>query len=83
MPPGFVIGAPAYAAFCDEHDLRARLAAELSDFDANDTTALETAAGHARELVAQAPLPGWLHDEIVRSYRELAGEEGDVAVAVR
>ncbi len=25
VPPGFVIGAPAYAAFCDESGVRARL----------------------------------------------------------
>ena len=29
VPPGFVVGAPAYAAFCDESGLRERLASAL------------------------------------------------------
>ena len=29
VPPGFVIGAPAYMAFCEAQDLRDRIAAEL------------------------------------------------------
>ena len=45
VPPGFVIGAPAYAAFCEAGGLRARVAATLADLDVDDTTALGRALG--------------------------------------
>jgi phosphoenolpyruvate synthase/pyruvate phosphate dikinase len=41
VPPGFVIGAPAYAAFCDGHGLRDRIAAALEDLDPDDPEGLE------------------------------------------
>jgi len=83
VPPGFVVGAAAYAAFCDEHGLRERLAAELAAVDPDDTAGLDAAAARARALVAESPMPAWLRDEIVGAYRALAGDEADVAVAVR
>ena len=60
VPPGFVVGAPAYAAFVDESGLRERIAASLEDVDVDDMAALEAACaevrtrdrGHAR---ARAP----------------------------
>jgi pyruvate, water dikinase len=80
VPPGFVVGATAYAAFCDESGLRERIAAELDGLDVDDTAALEAAAQRARALVAQTPVPAALADAIVAAYRELGD---DVAVAVR
>ena len=83
VPPGFVVSAPAYAAFCEESGLRARLAEQLRDVDVDDTLALEAAARGAGELVAATPMPGWLEEAIVAAYRELAGGDRDQAVAVR
>jgi pyruvate,water dikinase len=80
VPPGFVVGAPGYAAFCDASGLRDRIAAALADVDVNDTMALDAGATKAQQLVAEAPMPGWLHDSIVTAYRELGD---DVPVAVR
>lgn len=83
VPPGFVVGAPAYAAFCDADGLRERLAAELDGVDVDDTTALDAAATRARAIVAQAPIPGELRDEVVTAYRALVGDAADAPVAVR
>ena len=82
VPPGFVVGAPAYAAFCDERDLRSRLAALLAATDVDDTAALEAAAVEARAMVESEPIPGWLDAAIRAAWAELAGGE-DIAVAVR
>jgi pyruvate,water dikinase len=83
VPPGFVVGAPAYAAFCAEGGLRKQLSAALDGVDVEDTGALEHAAGCAREIVAQASMPGWLSAAISAAYRELCGEDDEVPVAVR
>ena len=51
VPPGFVVGAPAYAALCDESGLRMRLTQLLGGLDADDTAALTALAEQARALV--------------------------------
>ena len=82
VPGGFVVGAPAYAAFCDEHGLRSRLGGLLEGIDVDDTSALETAAAEARAMVEREPVPGWLETAIRDAFAQLdAGE--DIAVAVR
>ena len=82
VPPGFVIGAPAYAAFCTESGLRDRLAETLSDVDVDDPDALEAAAKRARTLVLGTPVPADLERQITTAYRELSGAV-DLPVAVR
>jgi pyruvate, water dikinase len=83
VPPGFVIGAPAYAAFCEESGLRSRLEEVLGELDIEDGAALEVAAADARRAVLEAPMPADLQDAIVSAYRDLAGADTDRAVAVR
>ena len=93
VPPGFVIGAPAYAAFCEDSGVRARLDEILAAVDVEDGTALEAASAASRQTVLDAPMPPALQDAIVSAYRDLAGSEEaggdrvrvnpDVAVAVR
>jgi pyruvate,water dikinase len=83
VPPGFVVGAGAYAAFCDASDVRDGLAATLAGVDVDDTATLEGAATAARDIVQRAPVPSWLHDAIATAYAELCAGEGDVPVAVR
>jgi len=83
VPPGFVVGAPAYASFCAESGVRAQLEAILHDIDVEDGTALEAAASAARQAVLDANMPPALEQAIVAGYRSLAGGEQDVAVAVR
>ena len=83
VPPGFVIGAPAYAAFCDATGLRARLEDTLSAVDVDDPAALRDASERARRMVEEAPVPEWLVEAIRGAYRELAEGDTDPAVAVR
>ncbi len=83
VPPGFVIGAPAYAAFCEETGLRERIAARLSDLDVEDTAALERASEEVRAEIGREEIPGRLAAAIRAGYAELVGEEGDAPVAVR
>jgi pyruvate, water dikinase len=83
VPPGFVIGAPAYAAFCEEARLRARIAERLADLDVEDTAALERASREVREEIEREPIPEWLAERIRGAYEELVGAGGDAPVAVR
>ncbi len=83
VPPGFVVGAPAYAAFCDPTGLRERIEERLSAVDVEDTAALDAAAEETRRMVESAPIPGWLAESIRDAYAKLAGHDESVAVAVR
>ena len=83
VPPGFVIGAPAYGAFCEETGLRDRLTEALQGVDEEDTAALAAAAAEARDALDASPMPDWLEQAIRSAYDELCGSEGEVAVAVR
>ena len=51
VPEGFVVGAPAYAAFCEQTGLRERLAELLDGVDVEDTAALQAASAAARAAV--------------------------------
>ena len=79
VPPGFVVGAPAYAAFCEETGVRDWIAALLDPVDVDDTEALGTAARAARELLERAAMPRWLRDAIAAAYDELVGDEPSLA----
>ncbi|HMI80527.1 MAG TPA: phosphoenolpyruvate synthase [Solirubrobacterales bacterium] len=83
VPPGFVVGAPAYADFCDDTGLRDRIAARLEGLDVDDTAALERASGEVREAIEREPVPDWLESRIRGAYEDLVGEGGEDPVAVR
>ena len=83
VPPGFVVGAPAYAAFRVQTGLADRLKAALADLDVEDTAALQRAAGQAREAVRDSTPPAWLTQAIGAAYDQLVQGDGDAAVAVR
>jgi pyruvate,water dikinase len=83
VPPGFVVGAPAYAATCEQSGLRERLAQLLDGLDADDTAELEARAQQARALVLDTPLPPALARAIRDAYGALCGDDVDVPVAVR
>jgi pyruvate,water dikinase len=82
VPPGYVVTAAAYAAFCDP-GLRARIAARIADVDVEDTAELDRAAGEIRAMIEAEPLPDWLEDAIRDAYEALRGEGPEPAVAVR
>lgn len=83
VPPGFVVGAPAYAAYCQETGLAQRLAQLLSGLDVEDTTVLQDAAAQARQAVTDSEMPSWLADAIAAAYEQLTDGHDDVPVAVR
>src|SRR5271165_4757442 len=83
VPPGFVIGAPTYAAFCTQTGLRERLAALLDPVNVEDTAALQAAATAAREMFDSTPIPEPLQQAILKSYEQLVGEDSQAPVAVR
>ena len=80
VPQGFVVGAPAYAAFCEQTGLRERLAALLDGVDVEDTDALAKATAGARALFDQTPMPQWLAERIRDACREAGIAEVPVAV---
>ncbi|HTU86342.1 MAG TPA: phosphoenolpyruvate synthase [Solirubrobacteraceae bacterium] len=83
VPPGFVVGAPAYAEFRHQSGLSDRLEAILGKLDVEDTAALRAASEQARQAIADTDMPAWLADAIGGAYEGLSGEEPDVPVAVR
>ena len=83
VPPGFVIGAPAYAAFRDHAGMAGRLQTLLGDLDVEDAIALRQAAGEARLMVNETDMPDWLTDAIGAAHRRLVVGESDAGVAVR
>ncbi len=82
VPPGFVVGAIAYAAFCDARGLRDRIATRLAPVDVDDPSALGEAAADVRAMVEAEPIPEAVEHEIRRAYAELVGGP-DPPVAVR
>ncbi|MFY9265900.1 MAG: PEP/pyruvate-binding domain-containing protein, partial [Solirubrobacterales bacterium] len=83
VPPGFVIGATAFAGFCDETGLRARLAQLLAGVDVEDDDALRDAADAARAAIDATAVPDSIARAIEQSYARLRGGEDAMPVAVR
>ena len=80
VPPGFVVGAPAYALFVTEGGLRGRIAGRLEGLDVDDPEALRRAADDVRAMVAAEPVPASVEQELRDAYEELGP---DASVAVR
>ncbi|HXR29497.1 MAG TPA: phosphoenolpyruvate synthase [Solirubrobacteraceae bacterium] len=83
VPPGFVVGAPSYARYCEESGVRKRLDEILADVDIENGDALEAASAESRQAVLDTPMGDDLRSAIISAYRELVGDERDAPVAVR
>jgi pyruvate,water dikinase len=84
VPDGFAVTAQAYRHVLDQADAWPRLRQALDGLDVRDVNELAARARMARDIVAQAPLPGELVAEIVQGWRRLQRLYGDdVTVAVR
>jgi pyruvate,water dikinase len=83
VPDGFVVGAPAYAAFCAQTGLRERLAELLDHVDVEDTAALQAASDAARTLFDDTEMREPLRREVLSSLEQLVGDEIDAPLAVR
>ncbi len=83
VPPGFVVGAPVYAAFVSRTGLRERIEARLVGLDVDDSDALEQAAIDCRTLIEADPIPDDIAHAIRHNYELLAGDDPEAPVAVR
>ena len=84
VPGGFVVGAPAYAAFCDAGGLRGRIEERLDGVDVDESEALGAAAAEVRTMVEAEPVPAFVEQAIRAAYGELtANDVADAPVAVR
>jgi pyruvate,water dikinase len=83
VPAGFVVGAPAYAAFCDGGGLRSRVADALASVDVDDPADLDRASAEVRKMVEAEPFPEAVERDIRAAYAGLVGAESDAPVAVR
>ncbi|NGM69620.1 phosphoenolpyruvate synthase [Natronolimnobius sp. AArcel1] len=81
VPPGFVVTAGTYRSFIEAAEIDEELF-EAVDVDADDSSALATAADRAQELILETPFPEDLREEIITTYRDIGGEE-EAFVAVR
>lgn len=78
VPPGFVVGAPAYDYFLERNDLRPRIASLLAGADPKNVQGLQVLSQEAKGLIAGVELPSELRDAIAAAYERLGG--GPVAV---
>ena len=83
VPPGFVVGAPAYALFVDRGGLRERIASRLEELDVDDSDALAQASADLRAMVMSEPTPEPLAESIREAYAGLADGGPPPPVAVR
>jgi len=85
VPGGFVVGAPAYAEFCDSGGLRERIAERLGSVDVDDTEELAAATAEVREMIEAEAIPDAVEAAIRSGYEGVAAEAGeaDAPVAVR
>jgi pyruvate,water dikinase len=83
VPNGFAITTEGYRYMLEQAQAWAPLCAVLDGLDANDADDLKCRGARARSIVYNAPLPPKLRAEILRAYRELRAEYGDLTVAVR
>jgi pyruvate,water dikinase len=83
VPSGFVIGAPAYAAFCDSTGLRRRLQEILAGLDPEDTEQLQARATAAHQASHTTPVPHSIMSQITAAWDRLRAGDPEVPVAVR
>ena len=84
VPPGFVIGAPAYAAFCDRAACASGSQQRLSGVDVEDTGELERAAEEiASDDRDRSRCPSGSPRRSAMPTAELGEGDPEVAVAVR
>ena len=80
VPPGFVVGAPAYLRAMDEGGVRAEISRLERSIDVDDAAALDEGSARLQELVRKAGLPAPLRSELLDAYHRLGAS---VSVAVR
>jgi pyruvate,water dikinase len=83
VPDGFATTAAAYRVALAFGGLDTRIADRVADLDVEDVEALTAAGAEIRRWIGEAELPADLAAAISQAYRELAGGEPELPVAVR
>lgn len=83
VPGGFATTAQAYRDFLEESGLNAKIQAELDSLNVDDVQALTETGAKIRQWVIDTPLIPELESEIREAFAALAGDNPDIAVAVR
>ncbi|XID75779.1 phosphoenolpyruvate synthase [Alkanindiges sp. WGS2144] len=83
VPGGFATTAQAYRDFLEQSGLNAKIQAELDQLNVDDVQALTRTGAKIRQWIIDTPLTAELESEIRTAFAELAGDNPDIAVAVR
>ncbi|MGO0307173.1 phosphoenolpyruvate synthase [Endozoicomonas acroporae] len=83
VPGGFATTAEAYRDFLDGSGLYDRIHTLLDELDIDDIQQLTQAGANIRQWIMDEPFRPEFEQAIVNSYRELCGDQEDLAVAVR
>lgn len=83
VPGGFATTAQAYRDFLEQSGLNAKIQAELDSLNVDDVQALTETGAKIRQWVIDTPLIPELEQEIREAFAALAGDNPDIAVAVR
>jgi pyruvate,water dikinase len=83
VPDGFAITAEAYRHFISVNDLGGLIRDRITGLDTSNIQDLADCGRSIRETILKASLPTDLEQEIVASYQELSGPDGEIDVAVR
>lgn len=83
VPGGFATTAQAYRDFLEQSGLNAKIQAELDSLNVEDVQALTETGAKIRQWVIDTPLTSELESEIREAFAALAGDNPDIAVAVR
>ncbi len=83
VPGGFATSAEAYRDFLDGSGLYDRIHTLLDELNIDDIQQLTQAGARIRQWIMDEPFRPEFEEAIVKSYRELCGDQDDLAVAVR
>ncbi|WP_437882128.1 phosphoenolpyruvate synthase [Pseudomonas sp. LRF_L74] len=83
VPGGFATTAQAYRDFLEQSGLNDRIHAALDALDVDDVNALAKTGAQIRQWVMDAEFPERLDQEIRKAFAEMAGNNDNMAVAVR
>ncbi|MGI2027967.1 phosphoenolpyruvate synthase [Endozoicomonas acroporae] len=83
VPGGFATTAQAYRDFLDGSGLYDRIHTLLDELNIDDIQQLTRAGASIRQWIMDEPFRPEFEQAIVNSYRELCGDQEDLAVAVR
>jgi len=77
IPYGFIVTSHAYFQFIKEANLLGKIKQTLSIINYENSTEIEQASEHIRDLIIKSPIPHNLAHEIVEFYEELNAKENE------